>query len=111
MSKGPLEGDVVSFQPRESDLMATIRELAKDTSKVSFGRHCLERMDERSITTLDALRVLRTGDIEGGIEAGKHHGEWKCKVIAAIRGNREIGVVTVVIHERRLKIKTVEWED
>ena len=68
-------------------------------------------MDERGITTLDVLRVLRTGDIVGKIEAGKNLGEWKCKVVERRKRAREIGVATVVINATRLMIKTVEWED
>ena len=38
-------------------------------------------------------------------------GEWGCKVTYRIRGSRDIGVVTIVICEKTLWIKTVEWED
>jgi hypothetical protein len=68
-------------------------------------------MEERGITTLDALRVLRGGDIEGEIVAGANPGEWKCKVIAKIRGSREIGVITITMRTGHLFVKTVEWED
>ena len=91
--------------------MATIRRLAQDSGLVGFGNHSIERMEERGITRLDALRVLRGGDIRGEIEPGRSSGEWKCKVVMKIRGSREIGVVTVVANERRLFVKTVEWED
>jgi hypothetical protein len=68
-------------------------------------------MDERGIDTNDALRVLRTEDIVGEIEAGKYPGEWKCKVVERRKKAREIGVVTIVMRQERLFIKTVEWED
>ena len=68
-------------------------------------------MEERDISDLQALQVLRTGMIEGAIEAGKHKGEWKCKMVAGIRGRREVGVVTICSNGQRLFVKTVEWED
>lgn len=68
-------------------------------------------MEERDITTLDALRVLRAGEIRGDIEPGAGASEWKCKVTAKKKGSREIGVITVVLQSGRLFIKTVEWED
>ncbi len=68
-------------------------------------------MEERGISDLDALRVLRRGQIEGDIEAGRSAGEWKCKVVARMTENRDVGVVTIVFSDRRLFIKTVEWED
>jgi len=68
-------------------------------------------MEERGITTLDALRVLRSGDIKGSIEAGNSKGEWRCKIVKQMKGAREIGVVTIVISTGRLFVKTVEWED
>ena len=76
-----------------------------------FFSHATDRMDERGITTLDVLRVLRVGDIVGEIEAGKGTGEWKCKIVERRRRAREIGVATVVMWESKLLIKTVEWED
>ena len=68
-------------------------------------------MEERGIDTLDVLRVLRTGDIVGDIEAGKFEGEWKCKVVERRKRAREIGVATIIIRQDRLFVKTVEWED
>lgn len=102
---------VVEFKPRVSDLEATIRKIAAGPDSPSISAHAWERMEERGITTLDILRVLRVGSIKGGLEAGKNAGEWKCKVVAKTKGSREIGVVTVVINRARLFVKTVEWED
>lgn len=102
---------VAQFRPRAPQLLATIQKAAADSRNVSFGSHALSRMEERGITTLDALRVLRSGEIEGDIEAGMNIGEWKCKVMAQIKGSREVGVITVIMHTGRLFIKTVEWED
>jgi hypothetical protein len=68
-------------------------------------------MDLRGITDLDVLRVLRNGYISGPIEPGRNEGEWKCKIVAPVKGRREVGVVTLLIRNRKLRIKTVEWED
>lgn len=107
----PEPGKIVHFRPLPSQLIDMVRRAATDSRNVSFGDHALDRMEERGITTLDALRVLRTGDLKGGIEAGKNVGEWKCKVVAQIKGSREVGVITITMCTGRLFVKTVEWED
>ncbi|WP_066809799.1 DUF4258 domain-containing protein [Frigidibacter mobilis] len=101
----------VEFRPTPQRLLASIRRLAARSENVSFGEHALDRMEERGITNLDVLRVLRAGEISGKIEAGKNLGEWKCKIVEWRKGARAIGVATVVVRESRLFIKTVEWED
>lgn len=98
-------------EPSPQDTIALIHEIAKDSCNVAFSDHADERMEERSISDLDALRVLRTGTISGNISPGKYPGEWKCKVVAPIKGRREVGVVTLLIRKRKLRVKTVEWED
>lgn len=88
-----------------------IRELASaDSNNVIFGHHALERMEERDISTNDALLVLQSGHIADEPELTEY-GEWKCKMTKPIRGGREAGVVTVIMHNGKLFIKTVEWED
>jgi len=102
---------VAQFRPRIAQLQLQIRSVASDSRNVNFGNHALDRMELRSITTLDALRVLRFGDIHGDVQPGRQAGEWKCKVVARKRGHREIGVVTIILRTGRLFVKTVEWED
>lgn len=104
-------GEEAEVAPSPAEMLARIKHLAKDSVNVAFSGHAEERMEERGITDLDALRVLRTGDIVGPITAGKNKGEWKCKITAPIKGRREVGVATLLIRNRRLRIKTVEWED
>lgn len=111
MAQNQPSGEIAAFKPRPHQLLATIQKLAADSRNVAFGRHARERMEERDITTLDALRVLLSGHISGEVTAGKSPGEWKCKVVARRKGSREIGVVTIVMNAGRLFIKTVEWED
>jgi hypothetical protein len=102
---------VTNFIPKASELTASIRRIAQESGRVGFGDHAIDRMEERGITRLDALRVLRGGGIRGGIEPGKSQGEWKCKIVMNIKGSRDIGVVTIVSNGQRLFVKTVEWED
>ena len=91
--------------------MEIIRRLATEAN-VGYSLRAFERSDERDIDLLDALAVLRQGEIEGEIVAGNSLGEWKCKVTGKAPGaSRSIGVVVVVVRERRLFIVTIEWED
>jgi hypothetical protein len=102
---------VLEFALKPSQVLTMVHSISQDSSNVSFGNHALDRMDERGITTLDTLRVLRQGELRGKVEAGLNKGEWKCKVVKKMKGMREIGVVTIVMSAGRLFIKTVEWED
>jgi hypothetical protein len=111
MSQRNAGSPVAQFKPRLADLQAKIRKAALDSNNVAWSEHALDQMELREITTLDALRVLRTGDIIGDIVPGRSVGEWKCKMVARKRGSRAVGVATVVLRSGRLWVKTVEWED
>jgi Domain of unknown function (DUF4258) len=111
MSELARERVIVQFRPLPAQLLQTVQAISADSSNVKFSNHALDRMEERGITTLDTLRVLRSGDIKGSIEAGNNKGEWRCKITKQMKGAREIGVVTIVMSAGRLFIKTVEWED
>ena len=102
---------VLAFRPNPARLAKEIRETAAKSENVSFGKHARERMEERGITDREAIRVLRTGELRGDIGTGTKRGEWKCKFVAPIKGSREIGVITIVLVNSRLFVKTVEWED
>ncbi len=97
--------------PSIESLEKTIRLLAEDSMNILWKVHSEDRLDERGISKLDALRVLQRGDIDGEIVPGKYPGEWKCKVVDRIKANRDVGVVTVVLNSQRLFVITVEWED
>lgn len=86
-----------------------IRETAKNSASVILGTHARERMDERQIFDVDVFRTLRAGFIDEEPEKTEY-GEWKCKVTLKIRGGRDLGVVTVILNNGKLFIKTVEWE-
>jgi hypothetical protein len=102
---------VVPFRPKPSFILNMVRKSAADSQNVSFGTHARERLEERGITDREAIKVLRTGELKGDIEPGNERGEWKCKIVAPIKGSREVGVVTVVLVDGHLFVKTVEWED
>lgn len=98
--------------PHPGDLVRLIRRLAAE-GKVAFSRHVLdERLDERGFDVADVFELLRSGDIDGPIRAGRNSGEWRCLVVGRLVWSpREAGVATVVVREERLIIATVEWMD
>lgn len=99
------------MRPKLADIESTIKGLADADLRVYLSRHAIERMEQRSITRIDVIRVLKRGHIDGDISPGDNPGEWKCKVVANVKGSRDIGVVTLVIGSDKLLVKTVEWED
>jgi hypothetical protein len=116
MADDPRSKNVEQFRPNPAKLERRIREIAEDSSNVrwrssNYETHSESRMDWRDITDKMMFEVLRTGFLTGEIEAGKHAGEWKAKMCKRMKGQREVGVVTIVLRNERLFIKTVEWED
>lgn len=112
----PSRAIVVPFKPRPSEIEKTIRTLALDSRNVrwkavSYETHAESRMEWRDITDRMMFEVLRTGFVKGEIDPGLYPGEWKAKMAKQMKGTREVGVVTIVIKNRKLFIKTVEWED
>lgn len=89
---------------------AKVRQLAQDSSNVILGTHAKERMLEREITNIDILRVLRSGVVEESPSLTERN-EVKVKMVLRIRGSREAGVIAIVLHNDRIFVKTVEWED
>jgi hypothetical protein len=102
---------VRAFKPSPQRITEIVQRLAADTRNVAWSIHALDRMLERDITDEMALSVLRAGYISDEIVPGKNAGEWKVKMTKQIKGRRHAGVVTLLIRERRLLIKTAEWED
>lgn len=60
--------------PHPGVLMAQIRRLAAKGA-YGWGSHTFDRTNERDIDINDALDVLRLGEIDGPIEAGKNAGD------------------------------------
>ena len=114
MSKagGQKPGRVVAFKPEARRLEETIREIACVTAQVGFTDHALDRMHERGITDRDVYAALRQGFVEANsIEPGAQPGEQICKVTKAIKGARDIGVITAVVRDQSVIVITVQWED
>ena len=97
--------------PRPEVVRDIVRALAADTANIQWRQHALDRMIERDITDAMALQVMRKGYVEGSIEAGKRPDEWVVKLADQMKGQREVGVVVVVVDLKKLRVITVEWED
>ena len=67
-------------------------------------------MAKRDIFIDDVFKVLRNGTVDDAPTLTRHN-EWQCKLVHRIKGNRSVGVVTIILHKAKLFIKTVEWED
>lgn len=87
-----------------------IRQIALISENVILGAHALERMEEREIHDVDVFRVLRGGYVDEAPEKTAQD-EWKCKMTLKIRGGRTAGVVTIILQNGKLFVKTVEWEN
>mgnify|MGYP001806252624 FL=1 len=99
---------------RTDEAEREIRLRVADTHKVQFTLHAFDRAEEREeqeiLNTEDALDILRTGFVMSAPE--KARSGWKCKVVKNILGNRDAGVVTIIVLESgKLRVLTVEWED
>ncbi|MBM3570192.1 MAG: DUF4258 domain-containing protein [Alphaproteobacteria bacterium] len=103
-------GPVTHFRLTARVAEQRIRTLAADSANIDWSIHAFERMDERGITVQDALRALRQGMLSGQPEPLPRN-EWKCKMVRRTQGNRDVGVVTIMLASDRLFVKTVEWED
>lgn len=101
---------ITEFRLTATEATRRIRRTAERTEYVIFGRHALERMEERGITDAQVYEVLRQGLVTDP-PAAAEPGEWKCKIVKQLTGGREAGVVTIILRSGKLFIKTVEWED
>ena len=98
-------------RPRPELLVRRIHHLATDSGNVILSKHAMERMAERDIADIEVFRILRDG-ILAEEPTQTTRGEWKLKLVKRLRGNRDAGVVTIILHgDRKLLVKTVEWED
>ncbi len=62
------------------ELEEIIHARAADSKNVTFTDHCLERLEEREITLIEALRCVRRGSIVGKIEHDSRHNTWKFRI-------------------------------
>jgi Domain of unknown function (DUF4258) len=106
----PDKNAVSAFRLTCSVAEKRIHETASITERIIWGEHALKRMDERGITDVQVLEILRTGMVVDQ-PAKTERDEWQCKIIKELRGKRKAGVVVIILHKGRLFLKTVEWED
>ena len=107
----PLRRPIHWEKLRTDEAERVIRERAADTAKVIFSAHAFDRVDDRTISTVDAYRILRTGYVDEPLQKNIH-GEWEARVTKRMPGNREAAVVTIVFRqEDELFVKTVMWVD
>ena len=89
--------------PREA--LAQVRRRAEHSRNIAWTEHALERMDEREITSRQALRTIREGDIATRIVPDGED-EWKVTlkkrdtgrtvhVVVALSGDEDLTVITV----------------
>ncbi|MEA1649214.1 DUF4258 domain-containing protein [Nitrospirillum sp. BR 11164] len=98
---------------REDEAQKVIRERVSDASSVIFGDHAFERVEQRSITANDALRILASGSVIGIPVLCANGVDWKALVQLRMPGGRNAGVVTVIFRppSKSLFVVTVEWMD
>jgi len=87
--------------------------LAAKSENVLFTDHALNQMELREIFDGDILTIYRSeaSSIKGEVNRGKNNGEYHCKVVRRIRGEREAGIATIILPNDKLLVLTVEWED
>jgi hypothetical protein len=88
-----------------------IHRRALDSANIIWTNHARERMEERGITSHDAILVLRYGSVTDRPTSGKKDGDWVCKIVKRTIGIRDVGVITAVVSGDKLIVITVEWED
>lgn len=108
--------DIVPIRPirwgslRTNEAETLVRARAGNNA-IIWSAHAFERIIDRSITRVDAQRILLTGYIEADMEQ-QPNGDWKVIVTKKIKGRREAGIVTLILREdEKLFVKTVEWMD
>jgi hypothetical protein len=106
----PKSAVVRKFRMRPDKAQALIRSIAADTSKVIIGDHAKRRMAEREISDIEVYRILQSGHVMEEPSQTEYK-EWKCKVVKTLKGNREAGVVTIILKSGMVFAQTVEWED
>ena len=106
----PFKRPIPANRLRTDEAERIIRERAKDTAKVLFGVHAFDRIEDRSITQVDAYVILEKGFVSDA-PVKNEEGEWECVVTRRLAGHREAGVVTIILREDGLFVKTVMWMD
>ncbi|MCY1436938.1 hypothetical protein D9M71_530790 [compost metagenome] len=66
-----------------ADLERLIHLIAQDSSNVRFTVHCQERLAQRGVTLLEALRCLRRGNIQRPPAFNADKGSWEFRMSEA----------------------------
>ena len=102
--------NITAFRLTPGRAQELIRAAAQKSSTVIISEHAKTQMKAREIDSHDVFRILRGGMVTDAPEKTQD-GEWKCKVVMRIKGNRDVGVVTIILTDNSLFVKTVMWED
>lgn len=113
-------GDVTHFprpirwdRLRSDEAERIVRQRSQEgaTGQVIFTDHTWDRVSEREITQRDVYRILRTGHCHKA-PIKNEKGDWQATMVKKIAGNRDAGVVTVILEDKELLIiRTVQWMD
>ena len=104
-------GDVVELKPRPKkeptlpELVAKVRELAKDSLKIGFDHpHIKQRMAQRGKTMREVLETLKKGEGVKGPDKDKY-GDYRIKLRRCVCGKRT--QIVVAVRESDLTVITV----
>ncbi|MCA6128480.1 DUF4258 domain-containing protein [Thalassolituus oleivorans] len=94
------------------EVRAEIKRIAdSSTHFVEFLDHALDRMEQRGVTTRQALRVLRNGDQEGNAEwcTDKERG-WRCRLSRITAGEKITVIAKLVERKNSTCLVVTTWE-
>ncbi len=94
---------------RADEAEKLIQERAADSAKVVILGHPEERCEERDINDVELYQILRGGVVTDAPRL--EEGDWVAVISRRIRGTRDAGVVTIILREDKLIVKTVMWVD
>lgn len=107
----PIQRPINWSRLNAADAERVVHERAKTTEKVFFGPHAWERIEERSITQVEAYEILRRGYVDGD-PTREADGSWKVIMTRKMNRSRTAGVVTLIVSgDEDLFVKTVMWMD
>lgn len=72
--------------------------LAQDSSRIIFRQHCIERLAERGVTMIEALRCLRRGTITKGPDFSREHQSFEFRM--SERPPRDVVCMVVAVEPR-----------
>lgn len=97
-----------------SDATNYIREIAINNKNIVYKLHAKERMEERGITILDVLYVLKNGFVYTAPEASTREGFFKYQIESKTQNSKNRTVRLVIIPDPDnlvIKIITVMFVD